>query len=149
MTETSTKLWEGKPYKVQSILLEMDLLKPLVTLREKLLAYGGSETLFVPGGIIEYMLTPTVCNRLLERGQFWTGDARLKIMEPSQCHMNSKKLWNRKKGRIANGYALSSDGLWRPHSWVVDSKGIIETTELRLAYHGVILTDDEVTKEYE
>ena len=47
--------------------------------------------------------------------------------------------------RIAFGYALSTDGLWCQHSWGVDAEDgrIIETTERRVRYYGLILNDDE------
>ena len=41
------------------------------------------------------------------------------------------------------GYALSGDGLWREHSWLLADKAVVETTESRLLYHGFVRTDDE------
>ena len=45
------------------------------------------------------------------------------------------------------GYALSEDGLWRCHSWVVQPMArtvrVWETTVKRVAYFGVVLTSEE------
>lgn len=60
--------------------------------------------------------------------------------EPCQCHCNSANLWDANRGRcfIATGYALSEDGLWRSHSWVVQpmprTLRVWETTVKRVAY---------------
>jgi hypothetical protein len=46
--------------------------------------------------------------------------------------------------RIVTGYALSSDGLWRQHSWAMAGDGgVVETTEERLLYFGYELTAAE------
>jgi hypothetical protein len=43
--------------------------------------------------------------------------------------------------RIAFGYALAPDGLWRQHSWGVDAEDgrIVETTVRRVCYYGFVL----------
>lgn len=79
----------------------------------------------------------------------------LEKMGQNQCHENSKDLarqMNLARGKnIHNkemepgltlwmtGYALSDDGLWRQHSWCLDTQEnqIIETTESRIAYFGI------------
>ena len=67
---------------------------------------------------------------------------------------NSALLWdaNREKCQIATGYALSADGCWRQHSWVVQplttKYRIWETTEKRIAYFGFILNDEECEEFY-
>jgi hypothetical protein len=68
--------------------------------------------------------------------------ARLKKMADNECHINSEEL----AARYAHvfhetGFALSPDGVWRPHSWAWDSRKnqIIETTVLREKYYGVTL----------
>ena len=73
------------------------------------------------------------------KGQFriaYDNDIIMKVMEACQCHENSRKLL--KKGKIKylhTGYALSSDSLWREHSWGVDfDNKIVETTEPRIVY---------------
>lgn len=65
----------------------------------------------------------------------------LKLGRPSDCHGNSARRWgHRRKARdIATGYALSDDGLWRRHSWVLEGSTLIETTEARTVYFGFVL----------
>ena len=60
-------------------------------------------------------------------------------MAQSNCHGNCEKLLNKKLiQNIYSGYALSSDGLWRFHSWGFDfESNLIETTEPRLLYYGI------------
>lgn len=62
--------------------------------------------------------------------------ARVDIGDPSDCHENSARLQASCPERFAicTGYALSSDSVWRPHSWVWDTQRdeIIETTEKRV-----------------
>jgi hypothetical protein len=60
------------------------------------------------------------------------------------CHQNVAAAWrNRRTGiiAIATGYALSDDGLWRQHSWGILRNGILETTEVRIRYFGILLQD--------
>lgn len=85
--------------------------------------------------------------KIKEYGQFWFGK-NVKIMKglSSRCHENSFYLWkeNQENTLICTGYALSKDGMWRQHSWLVNLKArsnqIIETTAPRVAYFGVCLT---------
>jgi hypothetical protein len=45
--------------------------------------------------------------------------------------------------RLSTGFALSDDGMWRPHSWLRASSGtLIETTEQRVAYYGFAFDDE-------
>lgn len=78
---------------------------------------------------------------LSERVRVFAGDdAELEQGEASQCHSNSARLYRQGRGEIATGYALSKDGYWRQHSWVVAADGhVIETTTLRQRYVGVVL----------
>ena len=105
----------------------------LQKLRDKLVAHGGDEALVGNGNV-----TPEEAQRLLTRGQFWGGEAKSQPMEPRRCHENSRCLMEQGVGEVANGLALSADGLWRPHSWVVTPEGLIETTTPRTAYFGVM-----------
>ncbi len=69
--------------------------------------------------------------------------ARLKKMVDSECHSNAETLSARHSHIYHEiGFALSPDGLWRPHSWGWDSKKnqIIETTVLRSKYYGLTLS---------
>ena len=49
---------------------------------------------------------------------------------------------------MMTGYALSADGIWRQHSWLVafdneDYPYIVETTEERISYYGFAMTYEE------
>lgn len=48
--------------------------------------------------------------------------------------------------RICTGYALSEDGMWRQHSWIIWHKArsnqIIETTVPRILYFGFVMTTE-------
>ena len=88
--------------------------------------------------------------QVLQAGRTWSG-ARAKIeeMETNSCHRNVARLCRSRRGHIASGWALSMDGLWREHSWLVKSAGkaseyLIETTVSWLLYHGYILYDEEM-----
>lgn len=67
---------------------------------------------------------------------------KLKLMEQCMCHENSIKLARKNPTRYIHfyGYGLSADDMWRPHSWIFDDqkKEIIETTEKRLKYFGIV-----------
>jgi hypothetical protein len=83
---------------------------------------------------------------LLESGFVTKGPIMLKIMRSSSCHQNVAALWrNHRLGivGIATGYALSEDGLWRQHSWGILRDGILETTEARVKYFGVVLQGEK------
>lgn len=119
----------------------------MVELHEKLLQFGGNETCFPA---YEEDL-----NAILTRGQLWLGD-RITFMpgRPSQCHSNSCELYELNKDKfevaIATGYALSKDGLWRQHSWLMKRNArsieVIETTEKRVLYFGFVMTPEEAEK---
>ncbi len=79
---------------------------------------------------------------LLESGFLASGPTTLKIMESSSCHRNVAAVWKAHRFgivAIATGYALSDDGLWRQHSWGILRDGVLETTEARLKYFGIVL----------
>jgi len=79
---------------------------------------------------------------LLESGFLTNGQITVKIMKSSSCHQNVASLWRSRKAgivAIATGYALSEDGLWRQHSWGIRRDGILETTEPREKYFGLVL----------
>ena len=108
-------------------------------------AFGGDEV------CMPELFEEDVCE-ILERGQLWYGDhSRMVKGRPSDCHRNSCVLWEKNKAEkeiaIATGYALSKDGLWRQHSWLVlrnlRSVEVIETTVKRIAYFGFVMTHDE------
>lgn len=110
-------------------------------LRQKLLAFAGEAVCFPP--------YKEDLDSILSYGQFWVGsNAKLMRGEPSQCHANSANLWeqNKEATRICTGYALSEDGMWRQHSWLVWHKArsnqIVETTVKRIAYYGFVMPYD-------
>lgn len=133
----STK-YEGNPTNDR----EAAQMQKMYLLREKLLSFGGEQAcmqLFEPD-----------LEKIMNRGQFFYGEhARKRKGRPNRCHQNAAVLWNANKEsyKICTGYALSEDGLWRQHTWVVEplkrSWRIWETTEKRVAYFGVILNKEE------
>jgi len=78
---------------------------------------------------------------IFSRGHDAGGDVKLKRGSSNACHSNSVRLYKKGGYAIESGYALSKDGLWREHSWVREIKTgiIVETTEHRLKYFGVML----------
>ena len=113
----------------------------LLDLRQKLLDFAGEAVCF-----------PTYeedLDNIFNYSQFWVGN-NVKLMrgKPNQCHANSSNLWeqNKEVTRICTGYALSEDGMWRQHSWLVWHKArsnqIVETTVKRVAYYGFVMSYD-------
>lgn len=108
--------------------------------RARLLGVGGIEV--VPPLDPELLLVALITQSVVLLGQ----DAIFEAGAPSRCHENVATLLER--GRTDGGatvsegcygYALSEDGLWRPHSWAVDSTGrVIETTVPRQCYVGIV-----------
>ena len=113
--------------KTDKALETMPELKPL---QDKLLSLGG-----------DWVALQPECNLedLLNKGQLFKGKIIFKPMAPCKCH--SAQLWDKhsKTYRIATGWALSSDGIWREHTWLLKGKAVIETTEPRTSYYGIVL----------
>jgi len=120
--------------------------KKALELRDKILTFGGEQV------CMPFLDKDT--DLIKDRGQLWYGDRSImQLGYQSQCHHNSCVIWTesrhdeKKDIRIATGYALSNDGMWRSHSWCVlveeESNTIIETTEERVAYFGFVLSDVE------
>jgi hypothetical protein len=86
--------------------------------------------------------------KLLKRGIFLKPDeVRLMLGEPNRCHSNACELSDLNPGmELHTGWALSADGIWRPHTWGYWSgvNQIIETTSLRTLYFGMRLTGKEL-----
>lgn len=109
----------------------------LAKLVDLLLSFGGTSVCLPKDGVEEDL------DNILLFGQLWFGK-NIRKMEGEQCrcHRNSSLLWdaNRSNTRICTGYALSEDGIWRQHSWVIHLKSasnqIVETTVKRVAYFG-------------
>ena len=82
-------------------------------------------------------------DEILSRGRLWSGyNVRVIKGTLRNCHGNVDELWriNPERYRIATGWALSDDGLWRQHSWIIEGRTLIETTIPRERYFGFVLT---------
>ncbi|MEO8052075.1 MAG: hypothetical protein ABI833_16800, partial [Acidobacteriota bacterium] len=102
------------------------------SLRALLLTIGGVEFVAPTGFDPDIAL-------LIDTGLTMAGSVKYEIMERSESHKNAARLWlARESGLtgIGTGYALSSDGLWRQHSWGLRRAGILETTIKRVKYFG-------------
>jgi hypothetical protein len=90
-------------------------------------------------------------DRVLSRGVLLDGrNAARAIGRQSQCHLNAAQMWLGSPAAcgIMTGYGLSSDGMWREHSWIAGVLGggtprLAETTERRVAYFGFLRTPHE------
>ena len=122
--------------KTEKSLKAMPELKPL---QDRLLSLDGDWVALEPEPDLE---------ELLNKGQITKGKVICKPMAPCQCHRNCAQYWDEhsKTCKIATGWALSTDGIWRQHTWILKSKAIIETTELRTLYYGIILRDEEANR---
>jgi len=113
----------------------------LAALWRRLLDLGGAAACFAD--------TEPDLESLLARGRVFAGPARLQPGGPGACHENTAQLWQGHPAtlQIVTGYALSADGCWRQHSWLLDSSGrpppLVETTAPRLLYFGRVLTAAE------
>ncbi|GHO48634.1 hypothetical protein KSX_67970 [Ktedonospora formicarum] len=115
---------------------------PLLPLEQQLLLLGGKRMV--------YRYEPDI-EALLERGKAFHGPRELIPGEARECHSNVAWHWEKQKEKrsIVTGYALSMDGLWRQHSWLVQKQqecerfSLLETTMERLQYFGFLLTDQE------
>ena len=109
-------------------------------LRQKLLKIGGVEVVppWEPLNVMQLADVNGIVKAVEGGGQLWDGKAaKLLPMEPCGCHDNADELARSGIGRTATGWALSPDGLWRHHSWIVcDDGSLIETTVKRLLYFG-------------
>jgi hypothetical protein len=125
--------WAQK--KSKENLRAMPELKPL---QNKLLSLGGDWVSLQP---------EPDRDKLLKEGKVMEGNVQLMKREVSRCHANCAALWNTYPDvfKIATGWALSDDGIWRQHTWLLrtSDKTIIETTESRTKYFGIILNDAE------
>lgn len=114
----------------------------LLPLEQHLLTLGGHR--------VVYIGEPHLFE-LISRGQAFEGRARLVSGQPCECHRNSADLWlaYREKLGIVTGYALSRDGVWRQHTWLLrryptaHQRRLIETTERRERYFGFVLDESE------
>ena len=104
-------------------------LKPL---QDKLLLLGGDWVALEPECDAE---------AFLNKGRLFKGRITFKRMASHNYHGNCAQLWINKPDtyKIATGWALSNDGIWRQHSWLLKRNAIIETTEPRTMYYGIVL----------
>lgn len=110
-----------------------------------ILAFGGEEVC-MPIFEEDYQ-------RIKDRGIFLYGNkAEFVKGNPSQCHANSAEIWyeNQERFGLMTGYALSSDGMWRQHSWcvIIDNGIVLESTEPRVGYFGFLMTNEEAETFY-
>ena len=119
-------------------------------LRDTLLGVAGTSVCFARG-------LPEDIEKILERGVFFGKTHKRMPGRANQCHWNSALCWeaNKDKARIATGFALSPDGMWREHTWVAVERRPganpangkawwnVETTTNRLRCFGYILTPEE------
>jgi hypothetical protein len=117
-------------------LQEWPELKPL---QEKLLSLCGDWVALQPECDLK---------AILDRGRIFSGKIIFKKLASRNCHGNCCELWVENVGRyrIATGWALSTDGIWRQHTWLLSGKRIIETTEPRIMYYGIELSDREALR---
>lgn len=66
--------------------------------------------------------------------------------KPGLCHQNAARIARDSPSMmIMSGFALSRDGRWREHSWILDSKRmeLVETCDPRVLYFGFVLRPEE------
>ena len=107
-------------------------------LRERLLALGGEHLVACD--------EPDMALLIASGREFPARSAYLVPGKPRNCHDNALRLHAREPRRIkvATGYGLSPDGVWRSHSWGWESdQRVVETTVRRIAYYGaVVMVED-------
>ena len=131
MTPDQRKFLQGR---FRKAVIEQPELKNLKSL---LLSFGGD---FIVAPPSQDRHVPT----LLKSGFLMSGSVLMKPMRDNMCHQNIAAVW--RKGRrglvgVATGYALSNDGLWRQHTWGFMRDGVLESTEERRKYFGILLQD--------
>jgi hypothetical protein len=134
-----------------SLLNNFDFYKHTMDKRRKLLVAADSsweglevKLLSAGGDSVCYSAEPHL-TEIIERGIFFPGKSRTIKGAPSHCHGNVSILWSEIEGfKIATGWALTKDGMWRQHSWGrIDGILTIETTVKRSRYFGFVLNDSE------
>jgi hypothetical protein len=113
----------------------------LWTLLSQAILQHGGEAVVPP---LEPLAQP-FAEMLIDLGEPQGPDARKVRGARSDCHGNTARLLRAgKAAAIGTGYALSADGLWRQHSWGLDSGGVVlETTESREQYWGIQLRGED------
>ena len=111
-------------------------------LNKKLLSIGGEIVVPMPEPHLE---------EILNRGQIYKDKNSIHYEKglrtyPSECHINISYDYVRfcgKDFKIITGWALSSDGYWRQHTWGLWKGHIIESTVSRMLYFGYELNSEE------
>jgi hypothetical protein len=116
----------------------------IARLARRLLDEGGKEV------CVHFVADRDLCVRLTTAG-FCMPTNKIKQVfgAISACHQNCAALYLKFPGEysIGTGYGLSVDGIWRNHSWLVSVDGsILETTEKRIIYFGLVLGRAESQK---
>jgi hypothetical protein len=114
----------------------LEMMPELRPLQDRLLTLGGDWVALQPEPDLK---------TLLNKGQLVKHKVIFKPMASCRCHSNCAKFWDKhpKTYRIATGWALGADGIWRQHTWLIKEKTIIETTKPRTLYFGIILGAEE------
>jgi hypothetical protein len=131
MTPDQKRFLQGR---LRNAVIDQPELKRLKSL---LLSFGGDFIVAPP------RQDPDVF-KLLKSGFLMGGPISMTPMKPSMCHQNIAAIWKmRRKGvvGVATGHALSDDGLWPQHSWAVLRDGVLESTDERRKYFGILLQD--------
>jgi hypothetical protein len=106
-----------------------------VNLRKQLLNVGGLEVVAPPNNFEQDL------DLILSQGKVFSGEVQCRIMADNSCHQNVAQLYRASTDErfgIGTGFALNNC-LWRQHSWAMDGNAIVETTEEREIYFGIIL----------
>jgi hypothetical protein len=115
---------------------------------DRLLKIGGERVVLQPD-------TSEFITELRSRGQRFLGyKAKRFVGTASRCHSNCAIRYlqyiNRQTDysfcQIVTGYALSADGLWRQHTWLLADTNVVESTTPRTHYFGVVLAIPEAAK---
>lgn len=124
--------------------LSLEARNKYLLLKDRLLYIGGEEVCLTHDEDIDNILSH---GELIKSTK-----SRIIKGAPCRCHTNAGLLYDSEPNRfrVATGWALSEDGLWRQHSWAIDlialkekRKYLIETTVKRLAYFGFTLTEKQ------
>ena len=102
-----------------------------------------------PGSVL--YRDPATLTQALKNGCFWEPKkALLKMGRTSDCHGNSARLMEKFPGQyqMVSGYALNHEeglDIWRDHSWLWETakNRVVETTAVREAYYGYIVSEKE------
>ncbi len=107
-------------------------------LKSKLLALGGTTVVWREEPHLSV---------LVEQGHVFDLESKMTYGAAGQCHANVARLFMLEDDiKIATGYALSDDGLWRQHSWGIKDETILETTVKREKYFGIIWSKMTITE---